>query len=104
MNRVFVLLTWHPAAGAAIFPVGVLGVGPDGATCTSWVPLTHHRARGWRTRLRDGANAERLEVWLTESGTEQLAEVVPPEQLPLRQAVEAVMNELLTGVLPTLAT
>ena len=97
--RVFILQTWHPTIGATIFPVGVLGLAPDGGWHASWVPLTYHRARGWHARLRDGVNEERIAAWLGESGTEQLTELTPPTgALSLQDAVEIAMDRVLAGL------
>ncbi|MGH3452519.1 MAG: hypothetical protein ACRDQW_17820 [Haloechinothrix sp.] len=48
-RRVYVLMTHEPAAGAAVRPVGVLGL-EDGESYVSWMPY-EPGAELWRERL-----------------------------------------------------
>ncbi|MEY9211523.1 hypothetical protein NI17_009990 [Thermobifida halotolerans] len=102
-RRLFVLLVWSPALGAALDPVGVLATedGPAGwRTAVSWVPLDHGAAWPWRQRLAENTplTAEKVEEWLAQNGTVQLAELDPQPAPSLPHLVEGVLEQILVGL------
>ncbi|MEX5636681.1 hypothetical protein [Parafrankia sp. FMc2] len=100
-GRLFVLLAWTAPVGAALTPVGVLGV--DGERWrVSWLPVvgTDH-GRIWRDRLAGRATAPDgalLSAWMS-STTASLVELPAPSApsgtSDLSRAVEAAVDELL---------
>jgi hypothetical protein len=107
MIRLFVLLTWHPALGLAIDPVGVLGMEQTaGGSCThyvSWIPSSARTSSGWPARLTAAPSMATLSVWLEEHGSLQLTEIpVPPGVASLVDAVELAVDGLLADVVPFL--
>jgi hypothetical protein len=101
LTRVFALLTWHTSLGAAVRPVGVLAVDEAGDTYVSWVPLSYALARTWRQRLKTPTSLKRLRAWQDADGTDQLAEL-EVSALSVRDAAEAVMDQVLAGIMPWL--
>lgn len=98
--RIFVMLAWEPRLGAYLYPVGVLGLPADGDTYVSWVPLTYERALPWLHRTRGTINEHLVDAWLE---SDQLAEMpAPSRQVPLHDAVEAALDQVLAEVLPRL--
>jgi hypothetical protein len=104
--RTYVLLAWHPQVGAAVAPVGVLGIDERPVaipkTYIAWVPLTYDTAQPWRDRLAEPPSPSQIAIWLEEGGATQLEEVDPPEATRLPDTVEAVLDQLLAEVLPAL--
>lgn len=96
--RVFVLLAFDPATGAATSPVGALGVAGD-TSYASFVPYAAG-ADLWRERLAAAAARPRATVayWLdrTDEVTWALQELqVPAGASDLRGAVERVVDVML---------
>jgi hypothetical protein len=92
MIRLFVLLTWHPAAGLPVDPVGVLGIEQDGGSCkhhVRWLAASGRTNAGWRARLSEPPTPETIQTWLNQDGVNQLVEIAtPPAARGLGQAVE----------------
>jgi hypothetical protein len=105
--RLFVLLSWHPALGLAIDPVGVLGVesaaGGRRRHYVSWIPSPAGTSSGWPARLTTSPTTAAITAWLDDHGTTQLAEIpVPPGTTSLADAVEIAVDGLLADVIPHL--
>lgn len=100
-RRLFVLMTHEPGAGAALRPVGVMGL-DDGESHVSWLPY-EPGAELWRERLTAATVplARAIERWLvTADGiSSDVIEVTPPETEDLITAVEATVDLLLADQL-----
>jgi hypothetical protein len=98
-RRLFVLMTHEPAAGAAVRPVGVLGL-DDGECRISWLPY-EPGAELWRERVTatEVPLARAVRRWLaTADGiSSDIVEVTPPETDDLITAVEATVDLLLAA-------
>jgi hypothetical protein len=99
-RRVFVLLAWDAAAGAAITPVGVLAVEPSGTDLTaavSWLPLTGGAAWAWCQRLNGSTSPppELLEEWLGATGTTGLVELDPVPAPTLSHLAEGAVEQII---------
>jgi len=98
VRRVFVLLAHDPATGCATAPVAVVGVGPGGASCVSWLPH-QELGEGWRARLATTTAplAEALEVWLgvADGVATDVVELEAPASPNLRGSVEAVLDDVM---------
>jgi len=104
--RLFVLLDWHAALGAAADPAGVLGTddNPGTAAYISWIPQIVRTTGGWRSRLTTAPTVAAVTKWLEDEGTCQLAEIpVPAGAVSLPDAVEAAVDMLLAEVIPFLS-
>ncbi|RKE03015.1 hypothetical protein [Streptomyces sp. TLI_171] len=105
--RVAVLSVWHPALGAPLDPVAVVGFGPhlggDPAVHLVWVPLAFEAADPWRELLADGVTVELLDHWAERSATVAVDYVdVPEGAVALSHAVGLLLDLLLAEVLPNL--
>lgn len=98
-RRLFVLMTHEPGAGAAVRPVGVLGL-DDGESFVSWVPY-ESGAELWRERLTATTVplVRAIDRWIaTADGiSSDIVEVTPPETDDLITAVEATVDLLLAA-------
>lgn len=111
--RFYVLLGWHTGLGAAVDPVGVLGVDEqtDPAMMqVAWMPLTEDTAAIWPHRLTGLPDTpeliswpERIANWLTEDGAAQLREIAVAGPGTLDEGCEAILDLLLAQVIPPLA-
>ena len=100
-RRLFVLMAHEPAAGAAVRPVGVLGL-DDGESYVSWLPY-EPGAESWRERVTatEIPLARAVQRWLaTADGiSSDIVEVTPPEADDLITAVEATVDLLMAAQL-----
>lgn len=110
--RLFLMLVWHPAFGAAVDPVGVLGVDErpvvDGRpvavlkTYTAWTPMTYDRAAPWRRRLATPPTPSQIELWLEEDNALALEEIEAPNGGRLPDVADAALDTVLATVVPLL--
>ncbi len=105
--RLAVLSVWHPALGAPLEPVAVVGLdqrpSTDAPVHLAWVPLAFEAADPWRALLAEGVTAELLDHWAGQSGAVAADLVdVPEGAVDLAHAAGLVLDELLTEVLPYL--
>jgi hypothetical protein len=68
MIRLFVLLTWHPAIGLPVDPVGVLGIEQSsGGSCrhhVCWLTPGSRTNAGWASRLAAPPDEAAVIRWL----------------------------------------
>ncbi|MGP4027191.1 hypothetical protein [Actinomadura sp. 3N407] len=104
--RLFLMLVWHPAFGAAVDPVGVLGVDERPVavpkTYTAWTPMTYDRAAPWRRRLATPPTPSQIELWLEEDNALALEEIEAPNGGRLPDAADAALDTVLATVVPLL--
>jgi hypothetical protein len=106
--RLFVLLVWTPALGAALTPIGALAVADDTADgaldcAVSFIPRLDGRDEPWRIRLDEPVTARLLQRWTEESSACALARLeVPDGSVDLAGAAEAGVDVLLAEWWPAL--
>ncbi|MFC6600485.1 hypothetical protein [Kitasatospora paranensis] len=105
--RLAVLSVWHPALGAPLDPVAVVGLdlrpGAQARVHLAWVPLAFEAADPWRELLAGGVTGELLDHWAAQHTTVAVDFVdVPEGAVDLAHAAGLVLDELLAEVLPNL--
>lgn len=100
--ELYVLLVWHPPLGMAAYPVGVLAMS-EGARYVAWLPMAYEKAIPWRRRLAGPTTPDQVRAWAEESGAVQLAPAeLPAADLPMDEAAEVVLKQLIAEVIPLL--
>jgi hypothetical protein len=107
VQRLWILLVWHPALGLPVDPVAVLALDEGNEPVervVRWVPLVYDPADPWRERLGESTAPEDVERWIAQSGG---ACAIEPAALPagatdLAHAADLVLDELLAEVIPAL--
>jgi hypothetical protein len=93
-RHIWVLLGWSPEHGAAVTPVGVLGI--DSESFVEWIPREHGAGRIWRERLA-GADPSTLAEWMASWAETPVAPAVRVE--PVEGALEDVVRALVDDIL-----
>ncbi|GAA2753373.1 hypothetical protein GCM10010440_73140 [Kitasatospora cinereorecta] len=101
------LSVWHPALGAPLDPVAVVGLdqrpGSNAPAHLVWVPLAFEAADPWRELLAGGVTADLLDHWAAQNSAVAVDFVdVPEGAVDLAHAAGLVLDELLAEVLPAL--
>lgn len=97
-RHIWVLLGWSPELGAAVTPVGVLGVDDHVDTFVEWIPREHTAGRIWRERLAVAdprTLLERMSAW----GETGVAPAVPVEPITVDTALEEAVRAQVDDIL-----